>query len=158
MLALWVLWNDAERVGMDYRARVWGYTGASGLVEALAAGYFAWDLWVSTVHLDVFGVGLLAHAVSAFGVYILGFVSIVKTRPTAFYANADIIKATLCAALCTDLHSLRAFLSLPQLPLVHGQTRHDWFECPTLQRHHPHEYLLRFPLGMGPLPDMERVQ
>ena len=60
---------------MDYRERIWGYTGAGGLVQALAGGYFVWDLWVSTVHIDLFGWGPLAHAVSALYVFSLGYVS-----------------------------------------------------------------------------------
>jgi len=74
ILALWVLYNDETRAAMDWKARVWGYTGSSGLVQALATGYFLWDLWVCAVHVDIFGIGLLAHAVSALGVYSLGFV------------------------------------------------------------------------------------
>jgi len=73
-VALYVMWSDEERAAMDWKGRVWGYTGGVGLVEALATGYFLWDLWVSIVHVDIFGVGLLAHAVSAFCVFSLGYV------------------------------------------------------------------------------------
>ncbi|KAH0536294.1 hypothetical protein FGG08_006832 [Glutinoglossum americanum] len=72
-LALWVMWSDGERAGMGQRERVWGYTGAGGMIQGFAAGYFLWDLGVSLWYLDVFGVGLLAHAVSALVVFSLGF-------------------------------------------------------------------------------------
>jgi len=75
-LALWVIWVDEERWAMDFRERIWGYTGAGGLVQALAGGYFVWDLWVSTVHIDLFGWGPLAHAISALYVFSLGYVSL----------------------------------------------------------------------------------
>ena len=57
--------------------RVYGYTGASGLIQAFAAGYFIWDLIVSTRHIGIFGLGIWAHAVSALCVFSFGFVSIV---------------------------------------------------------------------------------
>ncbi|KAF2458769.1 TLC domain-containing protein [Lineolata rhizophorae] len=72
-LALWVMWTDEERAHMDATERVWGYTGASGLVQAFATGYFVWDLVVSAVYVSVFGVGMLAHAVAALAVFSLGF-------------------------------------------------------------------------------------
>lgn len=59
---------------MDWKARVWGYTGAGGLIQGLACGYFVWDLYVSIRYVGVFGLGLLAHAVSALLVFSLGFV------------------------------------------------------------------------------------
>jgi hypothetical protein len=74
-LALWVMINDSERAAMTAEERVWGYTGACGMVQALAAGYFLWDLIVTSRNIDVFGFGTLAHAISALTVYSLGFVS-----------------------------------------------------------------------------------
>lgn len=74
-LALWVMYADEERSAMDYEQRVWGYTGGCGLIQALAAGYFVWDLGITLLNLDIFGLGLLAHAVSALTVYTFGFVS-----------------------------------------------------------------------------------
>lgn len=73
-LALWTMSADKVRKDMDFEQRVWGYTGASGMIQALAAGYFVWDLVVTLKHLNVFGVGLLAHAISALAVYSFGFV------------------------------------------------------------------------------------
>ncbi|KAB5563522.1 TLC domain-containing protein [Coniochaeta sp. 2T2.1] len=72
-VALWVIWNDDERRPMDWQQRVWGYTGACGLIQSMAAGYFIWDLLMTALHIDVFGFGLLAHAVSALTVYSFGF-------------------------------------------------------------------------------------
>ncbi|KAK4240708.1 TLC domain-containing protein [Achaetomium macrosporum] len=72
-LALWVMFVDEERSSMDHEQRIWGYTGACGLVQALAAGYFVWDVGITLLNLDIFGLGLLAHGVSALAVYTLGF-------------------------------------------------------------------------------------
>lgn len=60
---------------MDYKERVWGYTGAIGLVQALATGYFTWDLYMCTRYVNIFGVGMLAHGLSALCVYSFGYVS-----------------------------------------------------------------------------------
>ncbi|KAK4103123.1 DUF887-domain-containing protein [Parathielavia hyrcaniae] len=72
-LALWVMFTDKERSAMDFEQRIWGYTGGCGLIQGLAAGYFVWDLGITLLNLDIFGLGLLAHAVSALAVYTLGF-------------------------------------------------------------------------------------
>jgi len=74
-LSLWVIFADKERGNMDAQERIWGYTGACGMITALAAGYFLWDLVVTSCNFDVFGPGTLAHAVSALVVYSFGFVS-----------------------------------------------------------------------------------
>ena len=75
VFALLVIWTDEERKEMDWVGRIWGYTGAGGAVQGFAAGYFLWDLIVSTVHLKVLGWGSLVHAISALLVTSLGFVS-----------------------------------------------------------------------------------
>ena len=74
VLAIWVILTDEERKNMDWAGRVWGYTGGGGMIQGFAAGYFLWDLCVSLAHVDVFGWGLLAHAISALVVFSLGFV------------------------------------------------------------------------------------
>jgi len=74
-MALWVIFFDEERKAMDWEQRIWGYTGSAGLVQAFAAGYFVWDLFVTLIYFDVFGIGVLAHALSALAVYSFGFVS-----------------------------------------------------------------------------------
>ncbi|KAK3330862.1 TLC domain-containing protein [Apodospora peruviana] len=72
-LSLWVIFVDKERGAMDWQQRIWGYTGAGGMIQAMACGYFVWDLCITLCYLDVFGLGLLAHAVSALAVYSFGF-------------------------------------------------------------------------------------
>lgn len=64
---------------MGWEERVWGYTGANGMIQGLAAGYFLWDLFTCAGNVGVFGWGLLAHAVAALVVFSLGFVSILPT-------------------------------------------------------------------------------
>ncbi|EKD17496.1 uncharacterized protein L3040_006611 [Drepanopeziza brunnea f. sp. 'multigermtubi'] len=72
-LALWVMFNDEERKAMDWQQRIWGYTGAAGMIQGMAAGYFLWDLMVTLQHVRVFGFGMLAHALSALIVFSFGF-------------------------------------------------------------------------------------
>ena len=74
--ALWVIFADRERRSMNAAQRVWGYTGASGMVQGFAAGYFAWDLMASIKDVDVHGWGALIHAASALVVTSLGFVRV----------------------------------------------------------------------------------
>ncbi|KXT00917.1 hypothetical protein AC578_5693 [Pseudocercospora eumusae] len=76
-LSLYVIWYDEERKELRPRARwegrVWEYTGMSGMCQSFALGYFLWDLVMCSWHLDIFGVGMLAHAVSAVSVFALGY-------------------------------------------------------------------------------------
>lgn len=81
-LALWVMQKDAVRKDMDWTERVYGYTGAGGLIQAFAGGYFVWDLVITLQNLSVFGLGMLAHAVSALFVFSLGFVSLPLLSPS----------------------------------------------------------------------------
>ena len=80
-LAIWVMFVDTEMSNMEWEERIWGYTGGAGFIQALAAGYFLWDLVVTSLNFDVFGVGTLAHAVAALLVYSLGFVRLNSTPP-----------------------------------------------------------------------------
>jgi len=73
IMALGTIALDQERRNMNLEERMWGYTGAAALVQALATGYFLFDLVVMIRYLDVFGVGMLAHASSCFVTYTLGF-------------------------------------------------------------------------------------
>ena len=59
-VALWVLFFDEERKNMSWEERVWGYTGASGCIQGLAAGYFLWDLVITLQNIKMFGPGMLA--------------------------------------------------------------------------------------------------
>ncbi|KAE8352556.1 TLC domain-containing protein [Aspergillus coremiiformis] len=72
-LALWIMFADKERKSMDINERIYGYTGTCGFLEALAAGYFVYDLIISTIHIKLFGVGMLFHAISALWVFSFGF-------------------------------------------------------------------------------------
>ena len=67
--------NDTDRKDMNAVERVFGYTGASGMIQGLAAGYFLWDLVITLQNVKVFGYGMLAHALSALLVFSFGFVS-----------------------------------------------------------------------------------
>lgn len=73
--AFFLIFNDAQRRDTDWKERLWGYNGATGMVQAFAAGYFLWDVQVSSMHLEVGGPGSLIHAVGALAVTCLGFVS-----------------------------------------------------------------------------------
>ena len=108
-LAVWVMWRDDERKHMNWEERIWGYTGAAGLIQSLAAGYFVWDLVVTSLHLDVFGLGTLAHAISALVVYLLGFVSPPHTQLAASSCPLHFLPAaTLYQLLRMHIHSLGA--------------------------------------------------
>ncbi|OAX77287.1 hypothetical protein ACJ72_08417 [Emergomyces africanus] len=72
-VALWVMYADKDRQAMTPAERVWGYSGTCGLIQAMAVGYFLWDLIVSTRYIGIFGIGLWFHAVSALWVFSLGF-------------------------------------------------------------------------------------
>ncbi|KAF1912715.1 TLC domain-containing protein [Ampelomyces quisqualis] len=85
-LAIWVMWADTERSDMDTRERVHGYTGASGLIQAFAGGYFLWDLVITAQNFKIFGIGMLFHAISALCVFSLGFRPFVN-----FYAPTFIL-------------------------------------------------------------------
>ena len=74
-IALYVIFSDAERYQMNWETRIWGYTGAGGMVQAFAAGYFLWDVLISAMYLHILGIGSLLHAVCALLITCLGFVS-----------------------------------------------------------------------------------
>ncbi|KAF3917413.1 hypothetical protein ABW21_db0206132 [Orbilia brochopaga] len=44
IVSFYAMFADNERSAMDAHQRVWGYTGFCGMVQALGAGYFLWDL------------------------------------------------------------------------------------------------------------------
>lgn len=75
-LALWVRTIDRERAEMNTWERVYGYTGTTGIVHAIAAGYFIWDFAVMSRHLEIFGIGLLIHAIGSLWVILFAFVSV----------------------------------------------------------------------------------
>jgi hypothetical protein len=115
-LALWVMWADTERSEMDTKERVHGYTGASGLIQAFAGGYFLWDLVVTAQNVKIFGVGMLFHAISALCVFSLGFVRITMHGMSG--GVLTILIASIRKFLRANLHPLRTLLALSQHPLV----------------------------------------
>jgi hypothetical protein len=82
---IWVLLADTERIGATWQDRLYGYSGAGGLVQAMAAGYFMWDLTVCTLNYSVLGPLDLLHAVIAGGVAVLGF------RPFALFYGLEFL-------------------------------------------------------------------
>ncbi|KAK5130089.1 hypothetical protein LTR08_002477 [Meristemomyces frigidus] len=68
-------WRESGR----WEQRIWGYSGMSGLCQSFALGYFMWDLFMCSYHVKIFGWGMLAHAISATSVFILGY------RPFLYY-------------------------------------------------------------------------
>jgi len=85
VLALWVIFADQEVKNMDWQERLWGYDGAAAMIQAFATGYFLWDLIITASNLKIFGLGMLAHAVSALVVYSFGF------RPFVNYYSCNFI-------------------------------------------------------------------
>ncbi|KAH6646499.1 TLC domain-containing protein [Truncatella angustata] len=83
-LALWVMFADEERWVMDPQERVYGYTGAIAMIQALATGYFLWDFVITVSNMNIFGLGMLAHAVSALLVYSFGFRPFINYYSTTF--------------------------------------------------------------------------
>ena len=152
IVCLYIMRYDQERKDMDFRERIWGYTGGCGLVAALATGYFLWDLWVSYVHLDVFGPGMLAHAVSALCVYILGFVSL----PICRYSLT--LAAAFCQLLRAELPPLRTIQPFPQYTLVPRQAGQDGVQHAACQWHLLDELLLLRAHHMGQLYVLVRLQ
>ncbi|KFZ08752.1 hypothetical protein V502_09164 [Pseudogymnoascus sp. VKM F-4520 (FW-2644)] len=82
--ALYVILTDEERSNMTWQERVWGYTGASGMIQGLATGYFLWDLVITIQNVKMFGPGMLAHAVSALTVFSFGFRPFVNYYASTF--------------------------------------------------------------------------
>lgn len=77
-ITVWIMLNDEEWILMSSEPvgaveRVYGYTGALGLLAAFAQGYFIYHLIMATVHFKVFGIGTLSHAISCC-TFIFGFV------------------------------------------------------------------------------------
>lgn len=58
---------------MDWKGRLWGYTPASGMVQGFAAGYFLWDLQVSSQYINISGPSALLHAIGALAITCIGF-------------------------------------------------------------------------------------
>ena len=53
---------------------MWGYTGLGGMVQAMGAGYFVWDVQVCALKTKMLGIMELVHAIVALTIAMLGFV------------------------------------------------------------------------------------
>lgn len=77
-ISLYIILNDEERKSWRgserWEERIWGYSGLSGMCQSFALGYFLWDLVMCAVYVNIFGWGMLAHAISATSVFALGYV------------------------------------------------------------------------------------
>jgi hypothetical protein len=97
-LVIYLLLKDPERGGTTWQTRLWGYNGMTGLVQALATGYFLWDVHVSIAYLNIIGADSLAHAAGWLLITLIGFVS--GNRFLLFLSNGLAIYCPL--QLCFD--------------------------------------------------------
>lgn len=148
--ALYVIFADPQRKEMDWKGRLWGYTPASGMVQGFAAGYFLWDLQVSTQYIALSGPSALLHAIGALAVTCIGFVSCSNTEPVR--PSTDWLPETLCKLLRPFLRPLRALDSLPEHPLVLRQAEYDRLKAPAVQRHRLARLVLFLSSRLGNLP------
>ncbi|KAK4692860.1 hypothetical protein P7C71_g4427, partial [Lecanoromycetidae sp. Uapishka_2] len=125
--ALSVIYLDKERWKMGPRERVWGYTGATGMVQGLSAGYFLWDLMMSAKDMDLYGPGALVHAASSLAVTLLGF------RPFCNYYGLNFILYELSTPFL-NIHWLMDKLRLTgsRAQLVNGIMLIATFGCSRL--------------------------
>lgn len=73
--ALSVIFTDPSRKTATAQQRLWGYSTPAGEVQAWAAGYFLWDMYVSSRYYDLMGPTNMVHSVCAFFITMIGFVS-----------------------------------------------------------------------------------
>lgn len=96
--ALRVIFRDSGRRALMGRDdRLWGYRSDYGTVQAFAAGYFLWDVYVSLRYLDMLGPSSLAHGVAALAISILGF------RPFANFYGVNFVLYELSTPFL-DIH------------------------------------------------------
>jgi hypothetical protein len=118
-IAAYVAVYDDERRNMNWEERVWGYTGGTGLVEAMGLGYFLYDLWITAQNVSMFGIGMLFHAISALTVFSFGFVCALTAALICFsMMRLTTHPETIRKLLLPRLHLLRALLPFPERPLV----------------------------------------
>ncbi|KAK4901583.1 hypothetical protein LTR27_001355 [Elasticomyces elasticus] len=79
LAALYVIFADQERLSDTWEERIWGYTGAGGMVQASIAGFFLWDFQVCVANVGSLGAMDLIHATMGLVISILGF------RPFGLY-------------------------------------------------------------------------
>lgn len=136
-LSLYVIFYDEQRIAVrprdQWEGRVWEYTGLSGLCQSFALGYFLWDFIQCSYHVDIFGLGMLAHAISAMSVFALGYVSLAPEnrcsspllvhqrrhcRHQPIKGKLTCAIATLHLLLCPSLPPLRTLFTFSQCSLV----------------------------------------
>lgn len=88
---------DTRRIGDTWEDRIWGYTGAAGLVQAMATGYFMWDFIVCIVNIKLLGPLDLVHALAAVPVAFLGFVSATCDIRSIHYVLLQILILCVCS-------------------------------------------------------------
>lgn len=114
VLSLYSIFCDEERKELrlraNWEARVWEYTGMGGLLQSFALGYFVWDLIMCAMHVDIFGWGMLAHAVSAVSVFALGYVRLSPRRFSTPHVSLTYDSSVL---LSTSTHLSSYFTSFP---------------------------------------------
>lgn len=137
--AIYVLLHDNDRLNDTWEERLFGYTGLSGLVQAISAGYFFWDLTVSTANVKYLGAPDLIHAIVALTIAVLGFVSIdhaVRQVP----ANDD--EASFWSLLWHTICLARTLYTICQQSLVLQQDWHGRHDSPEDQWAASHGKLL----------------
>jgi len=73
-LALRVILTDPSRPDATVHQRLWGYSSQVGKVQAYTAGYFLWDLYITTRYVKQFGPSAAVHAFCGLFITMLGFV------------------------------------------------------------------------------------
>ncbi|KAF1825767.1 DUF887-domain-containing protein [Dissoconium aciculare CBS 342.82] len=76
-LSFYLIFYDEERKAWrgeeNWEKRIWGYTGMTGFTQSMALGYFLWDLYMCLRYLNIFGWGMVVHAVASAGMFTFGF-------------------------------------------------------------------------------------
>jgi hypothetical protein len=92
-LSFYLIFYDEERKAWrgeeNWEKRIWGYTGMTGFTQSMALGYFLWDLYMCLRYLNIFGWGMVVHAVASVGMFTFGFVGF-----SIFGFNAVLIELT----------------------------------------------------------------
>ena len=87
--AIYVIYADQDRLYQTWEERIWGYTGLGGMVQAMGAGYFVWDVQVCALKTKVLGIMGLVHAIVALTIAMLGFVH--PERQSSRYAHLTLL-------------------------------------------------------------------
>lgn len=144
--ALYVLYADLDRLNETWEQRMWGYTGLGGMVQALGAGYFLWDVQICAVNMKALGVTDLLHAVVALSIAVLGFVGRNFARRSS---PADFTPASLWLILRDSVRLGGALYPVRQHSLVSQQIGQSWLDPSDRQRHGAHRNVCMLPAVMG---------